>query len=58
MSNFRIEFHPRDGGEDARLFAKDLATAVSKYAESKSGNNDIKLDTEGRTPVLSAISCL
>lgn len=27
-----IEFHPGDGGDDAKLFADELYTAIIKYA--------------------------
>jgi len=31
---YKIEFHPGEGGEDAALFASDLASAVAKHCNS------------------------
>lgn len=42
---FTMEFHPGDGGEDAKLFADELMSAVFKYAT----NSGTKPEEQART---------
>ena len=47
---FTIEIHPAEGGTDAELFAKDLASAISKHSGMtiKSSGKIVSLAAEHR----------
>lgn len=44
----RLEFHPGEGGEDAELFARELADSVGKHA-------GVQPEADGRVMVLQSL---
>jgi protein subunit release factor A len=43
--NTRVEIHPGEGGDDAALFARELASAVARHA-------GVRVTPEGRVMTL------